>query len=97
MNDKIMLKVDIWELETRNQGAQLQVFVVHKSSSETLVWDYVIEQDDSSYIGESHDIAVEADLLEVIIRIQTPQQTPETIVISATEIIENHFLSDSGL
>ena len=87
----------IWELETRNQGAQLQVFVVHKSSSETLVWDYVIEQDDSSYIGESHDIAVEADLLEVIIRIQTPQQTPETIVISATEIIENHFLSDSGL
>ena len=92
-----MLKVDIWELETRNQGAQLQVFVVHKSSSETLVWDYVIEQDDSSYIGESHDIAVEADLLEVIIRIQTPQQTPETIVISATEIIENHFLSDSGL
>ena len=92
-----MLKVDIWELETRNQGAQLQVFVVHKSSSETLVWDYVIEQDASSYIGESHDIAVEADLLEVIIRIQTPQQTPETIVISATEIIENHFLSDSGL
>ena len=92
-----MLKVDIWELETRNQGAQLQVFVVHKSSAETLVWDYVIEQDDSSYIGESHDIAVEADLLEVIIRIQTPQQTPETIVISATEIIENHFLSDSGL
>ena len=92
-----MLKVDIWELETRNQGAQLQVFLVHKSSSETLVWDYVIEQDDSSYIGESHDIAVEADLLEVIIRIQTPQQTPETIVISATEIIENHFLSDSGL
>ena len=80
-----MLKVDIWELETRNQGAQLQVFLVHKSSSETLVWDYVIEQDDSSYIGESHDIAVEADLLEVIIRIQTPQQTPETIVISATD------------
>ena len=47
----------------------IQVYVLHKSSSERLVWDYTLEQGASDYVGESQEIEVNPDLVEIIIKI----------------------------
>ena len=48
---------------------KIEVYVLHKSSSERLVWDYTLEQGASDYVGESQEIEVNPDLVEIIIKI----------------------------
>ena len=67
-----VLKVDIWELETRNLGAQLQVSIVSTYGVETMVWEYQLDQDESGYVGESHDVSVGDDLHLVKIKVTIP-------------------------
>ena len=67
-----VLKVDIWELETRNLGAQLQVSIVSTYGVETMVWEYQLDQDESGYVGESHDVSVGDDLHLVKIKVNIP-------------------------
>ena len=75
---------------------QIQVYVLHKSSSERLVWEYTLEQGASDYVGESQEIEVNPDLVEIIIKISISGQQPKRITVSAAEIIKNHLLTDSG-